>query len=202
MAHVFNLLRGRDLIWNYVTNHYLLGKPYAEFDLLHWNGDTTNLPAKWHGSYLTDLYRDNLLVKPGALSVDGTADRPDPRDHARLCPGRARGPYRARRERVGDHAPPCRAVALRAGGIGPYPRAWSTRPPEANINIGPTNARVSSLDEFVAGASETKGSWWPDWLAWLRAHGAETVAATGARVPGEGSLPAIEPAPGSYVRAR
>ncbi len=65
LALTFNLLRGRDLIWNYVTNNYLLGQDYAPFDLLHWNGDTTNLPAKWHMSYLTDLYRDNLLVKPG-----------------------------------------------------------------------------------------------------------------------------------------
>ena len=48
----FNLLRGRDLIWNYVTNNYLLGEDYPPFDLLHWNGDTTNLPAKWHRAYL------------------------------------------------------------------------------------------------------------------------------------------------------
>ena len=65
MAATFNLLRGRDLIWNYVTNNYLLGQDYAPFDLLHWNGDTTNLPAKWHQSYLTDLYRDNRLVEAG-----------------------------------------------------------------------------------------------------------------------------------------
>ena len=48
MAATFNLLRGRDLIWNYVTNNYLLGEDYPPFDLLHWNGDATNLPAKWH----------------------------------------------------------------------------------------------------------------------------------------------------------
>ncbi|HEX8578777.1 MAG TPA: alpha/beta fold hydrolase, partial [Allosphingosinicella sp.] len=54
MAATFNLLRGRDLIWNYVTNNYLMGEDYPPFDLLHWNGDTTNLPAKWHGAYLKD----------------------------------------------------------------------------------------------------------------------------------------------------
>lgn len=71
LAMTFNLLRGRDLIWNYVTNNYLLGRDYVPFDLLHWNGDVTNLPAKWHLAYLSDLYRDNLLMTPGAMSVGG-----------------------------------------------------------------------------------------------------------------------------------
>ncbi|HCH94847.1 MAG TPA: class I poly(R)-hydroxyalkanoic acid synthase, partial [Erythrobacter sp.] len=72
MAATFNLLRGTDLIWNYVVNNYLLGEDYPAFDLLHWNGDVTNLPAKWHEQYLRDFYRDNRLVEPDALSADGT----------------------------------------------------------------------------------------------------------------------------------
>ena len=76
MAATFNLLRGRDLIWNYVTNNYLLGKDYSAFDLLHWNGDTTNLPVRWMGDYLRHLYRDNLLIEPGALVNALRAGRP------------------------------------------------------------------------------------------------------------------------------
>jgi polyhydroxyalkanoate synthase len=64
MAATFNMLRGRDLIWSYVVNNYLLGEEYPAFDLLHWNGDTTNLPFKWQKAYLTELYRDNRLVVP------------------------------------------------------------------------------------------------------------------------------------------
>ncbi|RZM19975.1 MAG: class I poly(R)-hydroxyalkanoic acid synthase, partial [Sphingomonas sp.] len=60
----------------------------------------------------------------------------------------------------------------------------------------------TTLEDFVAGATETKGSWWPDWVEWLRALGAETVAADGARLPGEGTLPALGEAPGEYVRSR
>ncbi len=56
LAATFNLLRGQDLIWNYVVNNYLLGQDYPQFDLLYWNGDTTNLPGKWLRSYLADLY--------------------------------------------------------------------------------------------------------------------------------------------------
>lgn len=201
MAHTFNLLRGRDLIWNYVTDNYLLGKDYAEFDLLHWNGDITNLPAKWHQSYLTDLYRDNLLVTPNAMSVAGT-----PIDLTRVT---TPAYVQAGRE---DHIAPAQSVwaithhlrgPLRFVLAGSGHIAGVVNPPAAGKYQYWTNdAPVRSLDEFVAGATETKGSWWPDWLAWLRAHGAEKVPATGARVPGEGALAAIEPAPGSYVRTR
>jgi polyhydroxyalkanoate synthase len=60
----------------------------------------------------------------------------------------------------------------------------------------------TSLDEFVAGATEHKGSWWPDWIKWLTALAPKKVKATGARVPGKGKLKAIEDAPGRYVRTR
>jgi polyhydroxyalkanoate synthase len=201
MAATFNLLRGRDLIWNYVTNNYLLGKDYTPFDLLHWNGDTTNLPAKWHRSYLTDLYRDNLLVQPGALSIDGT-----PLDLTRVT---TPSYVQAGRE---DHiAPPesvwaltrqfrgdVRFVLAGSGHI-----AGVVNPPAAGkYQYWTSDAPAETLDAFVATARETKGSWWPDWIAWLRGHGAATVAATGARVPGGGALPALEDAPGRYVRAR
>ena len=72
MAATFNLLRGRDLIWNYVVNNYLLGEEPPPFDLLHWNSDTTNLPAGWHRDYLETLYKGNKLAEKGGISVAGT----------------------------------------------------------------------------------------------------------------------------------
>ncbi len=201
MASVFNQLRGRDLIWNYVTNNYLLGKDYAPFDLLHWNGDTTNLPAAWHMRYLLDLYRDNLLVKPGALSALGVP----------IDLGRVETPayIQAGRE---DHIAPAESVwalteqfrgerSFVLAGSGHI--AGVVNPPSSGKYQYWRNANpVSTLAEFIAGATETKGSWWPDWLAWLRDHGDATVAATGARRPGEGGLAALGDAPGQYVRAR
>lgn len=201
MAATFNLLRARDLIWNYVQNNYLLGQDYAPFDLLHWNGDTTNLPAKWHRAYLTDLYRDNLLVKPDALSIDGT-----PIDLQRI---KTPAYIQAGREdhiappesvwKMTDHLRgPARFVLAGSGHI-----AGVVNPPAATKYQYWTNpAPASSLDEFLTGAKETAGSWWPDWLEWLRSHGTTTIKATGARIPGKGSLPALEDAPGSYVRMR
>ena len=73
MGATFNLLRGRDLIWNYVVNNYLLGEEPPPFDLLQWNSDTTNLPAGWHRDYLETLYKANRLVEKGGIKVAGVA---------------------------------------------------------------------------------------------------------------------------------
>jgi polyhydroxyalkanoate synthase len=142
MAATFNLLRGRDLIWNYVTNNYLLGQDYPPFDLLHWNGDTTNLPVKWHRAYLEDLYRDNKLAKPGAYCVEDTPDRPGQGADPRLHPGRARGPYRAAAKRLElkRHLSGPTRFVLAGRATSP---AWSIRRRPANISIGSTRTRRS-----------------------------------------------------------
>jgi polyhydroxyalkanoate synthase subunit PhaC len=200
LAATFNLLRGRDLIWNYVTNNYLLGADYMPFDLLHWNGDTTNLPAKWHLSYLTDLYRDNLLVQPGAMSVAGEA----------LDLTRVTTPAYVQAGRE-DHIAPAESVwkithlfqgPLRFVLAGSGHIAGVVNPPAAGKYQYWTNdAAADSLADFVAGATETKGSWWPDWLAWLRNLSSDMVPAEGARQPGGGALAALCDAPGEYVKA-
>ncbi|MCW6536208.1 PHA/PHB synthase family protein [Sphingomonas lycopersici] len=201
MAATFNLLRGRDLIWNYVTNNYLLGNDYAPFDLLHWNGDTTNLPAKWHLSYLTDLYRDNRLAQPGAISVAGTPlDLTKVRTPSYIQAGREDhiAPADSVWKLTGIFSGPLKFVLAGSGHI-----AGVVNPPAANKYQYWTNpAKTKTLDEFVAGATETKGSWWPDWVDWLRTIDSTEVAAQRARVPGKGKLAAIEDAPGSYVKAR
>ncbi|RMB51511.1 polyhydroxyalkanoate synthase [Sphingomonas sp. PP-CE-3A-406] len=200
MATTFNLLRGRDLIWNYVTQNYLLGQDYVPFDLLHWNGDTTNLPAKWHLSYLTDLYRDNLLVS-GTMTVDGT-----PIDLTKVT---TPAYVQAGRE---DHIAPAESVwkltQLFAGPLkfvlaGSGHIAGVVNPPAAGKYQFWTNPSAhTTLEDFVAGATETEGSWWPDWVEWVRAIDPKTVAAKGVRQPGTGGLAALGDAPGEYVKTR
>lgn len=201
MAATFNLLRGRDLIWNYVTNNYLMGQDYAPFDLLHWNSDVTNLPAGWHLSYLTDLYRDNKLVVANALSIGGT-----PVDLARVTTPTY---VQAGRE---DHIAPAQSVwkithyfkgPLRFVLAGSGHIAGVVNPPSSGKYQYWTNeAKATTLAEFLAGARETKGSWWPDWIAWIEATDAAKVPAKGARVPGKGRLKPLCDAPGTYVKMR
>ncbi|MBA3895763.1 MAG: alpha/beta fold hydrolase [Sphingomonadaceae bacterium] len=201
MAATFNLLRGRDLIWSTVVNNYLLGKDYPAFDLLHWNGDVTNLPAKWHRAYLADLYRDNKLAGPGAMTVMGkpidlrTIETP-----AYIQAGREDhiAPAASVWKITHHFAGPLRFVLAGSGHI-----AGVVNPPSSGkYQYWTGDAKAATLDQFVEGATEHKGSWWPDWVAWVRGFGADEVAAKDARIPGEGKLAAIEDAPGRYVKER
>ena len=201
LAATFNALRGKDLIWNYVVNNYLMGEDYPAFDLLHWNGDVTNLPARWHNDYLRDLYRDNRLVVPDSLSADGT-----PID---LTLVETPSFVQAGREdhiappesvwRITEHfAGPLEFLLAGSGHI-----AGVVNPPEANKYqywVGDSSA--ATLKEYVASALEHPGSWWPHWLQWLERQDTARVPATGKRKPGGRGDSVIEDAPGRYVKTR
>jgi polyhydroxyalkanoate synthase subunit PhaC len=202
LAATFNMLRGKDLIWSTVVTNYLLGEPYPAFDLLHWNGDVTNLPAQWHQDYLKDLYRDNKLVTPGAMSALNM-----PIDLTKV---QTPSYVQAGRE---DHIAPVDSVwKITVHFKGPLTFLLAGSGHIAGVVNPPAQMKyqywtndaesVESLEAFIEGATETKGSWWPHWIEWLREQGSKTVAADGARVPGGGNLPALEDAPGSYVKTR
>jgi polyhydroxyalkanoate synthase len=200
MAATFNLLRGRELIWNYVTNNYLLGQEPAPFDLLHWNGDVTNLPAAWHRDYLDTLYKANKLVEKGGISVAGVPiDISLVAVPAYIQAGREDhiAPPQSVWKAMDHFTGPKRFLLAGSGHI-----AGVVNPPSAGKYQYWTNDKdAGTLEEFIAGAEEHKGSWWPDWLAWIRKQSKE-VPATGARIPGKSKLKAIEDAPGRYVKAR
>ncbi|MBD3728708.1 MAG: class I poly(R)-hydroxyalkanoic acid synthase [Sphingomonadales bacterium] len=201
LSATFNLLRGPDLIWNYVVNNYLLGEDYPAFDLLHWNGDFTNLPSAWHQAYLKDLYRDNRLVEPDSLNALNT-----PIDLSRI-----ETPCYVQAGREDHIAPPdsvwrimhhlkgpARFLLAGSGHI-----AGVVNPPEAHKYQYWTNEDgARSLEEFVAGATEHPGSWWPDWIDWIRSVHDKTVPAKGKRKPGTKGDTVLEDAPGSYVKSR
>ncbi|WP_164156002.1 PHA/PHB synthase family protein [Sandarakinorhabdus rubra] len=198
MASTFNLLRSNDLIWNYVVNNYMLGKDYFPFDLLYWNSDATNVPARWHREYISEMYRDNKLIQPGGMTVCGvpvdlsTVKTPSyiqggKEDH--IAP--ARSAFKLTKAFTGE----TRFVLAGSGHI-----AGVVNPPSSGKYQYWTNdAGAETFDAFVAGAKETKGSWWPDWLAWLTPRSGDKVKA---RVPGKGAYKAIEDAPGAYVKER
>jgi polyhydroxyalkanoate synthase len=189
MAATFNLLRGRDLIWSYVVNNYLLGEEPPPFDLLYWNSDTTNLPAAWHRDYLKTLYEANKLAQKGGIKVD---DVPIDVDSVKT-------PTYVQAGREDHIAPPQSVWKIMEHFAGPKRFVLAGSGHIAGVvNPGP----AETLKQFIEGAEEHKGSWWPDWLEWVRAQDPATVKAAGARIPGKGKLKPIEDAPGSYVKAR
>ncbi len=200
LAATFNMLRGNDLIWSYVVNNYLLGEDYKPFDLLYWNGDSTNLPACWLKGYLADLYRDNRLVEPGSMVVDGTPIdlrrvkvptyiQAGVDDH--IAP--AVSVWKAMRHFAG----PRRFVLAGSGHI-----AGVVNPPSSGkYQYWTCEEPAESLAAFRERAAETKGSWWPDWIGWIDHLAPKKVTANKARRPGKGKLRAIEDAPGRYVRS-
>ena len=198
MATAFNLLRSNDLIWPYVINNYLKGKEPAPFDLLYWNSDATRMPAANHSFYLRNCYLDNRLVR-GKMVIGG----------APLDLNDVKIPIYnlATRE---DHIAPARSVLLGSRFFGGPVRfvlagsghiAGVVNPPQKikyQHWIGPKPSG-DDLGRWLSQATEHPGSWWPDWLGWLKQQEAAEVPA---RQPGGGVLTPIEDAPGRYVKAR
>ena len=198
MANAFNMLRANDLIWPYVINNYLRGKSPYPFDILYWNSDATRMPAANHSFYLRNCYLDNRLTK-GEMKIAGV----------KLDLRKVKVPVYnlATRE---DHIAPAKSVLFGSqffGGPVKFVLAGSghiagvVNPPAKQkyqywIGGPPGGA---DLDNWLQAAKEYPGSWWPDWLAWLKAIDAETVPA---RAIGGGKLKPIEDAPGSYVKVK
>jgi polyhydroxyalkanoate synthase subunit PhaC len=198
MAMAFNMLRSNDLIWSYVVSNYLKGQPPSAFDLLHWNSDATRMPAANHSYYLRNCYLENRL-STGSMVLDNTL----------LDLSKVKVPIYnlATRE---DHIAPADSVLYGSqffGGPVKYVLSGSghiagvVNPPASNKYQYWTNDAIKdiSLADWIKGAQEIKGSWWPNWREWLGGIDAEEVPA---RSVGTDALPPIEDAPGSYVRVR
>jgi len=197
MATSFNMLRANDLIWSFVVNNYLLGKEQPPFDLLYWNSDSTRMPAAMHSFYLRKMYQQNLLAKPGGISLAGA-----PIDLSKI---RIPSFILSTRE---DHIAPWKSTyAATRLYSGPTTFVLSASGHMAGVISAPgskyghwTNDNLPpSPDEWMVGATSHRGSWWPVWDDWISRLDTERV---GAREPGGGKLPIIEDAPGSYVRVR
>jgi polyhydroxyalkanoate synthase subunit PhaC len=197
MAMAFNMLRSNDLVWPYVVNNYLKGKAPFPFDLLYWNSDATRLPAANHSYYLRSCYLENKLSKGEMVIGDEALDL-----------SRVKIPIYnlATRE---DHIAPAKSVFLGSkffGGPVKFVLAGSghiagvVNPPDPPKYFywsdGPA---LGNLEAWIKQAEQHPGSWWTDWVKWLKEQDPTEVPA---RKPGGGKLKPIEDAPGSYVRVR
>lgn len=196
MATTFNLLRANDLIWSFVVSNYLLGNDPFPFDLLHWNSDSTRMPAAMHSFYLRRMYHENMLVEPGGIELlDVPIDLRKIRqptfflstkeDH--IAPWNAT--YAATQLYKGKKTFVLAGSGHIAGVVNP--------PGKAKYGYWTNTDTPRTPEEWLDGATQHEGSWWPAWAEWQRGRAGALVPA---RRPGDGALKPIEDAPGSYVK--
>jgi polyhydroxyalkanoate synthase len=197
MATTFNMLRSNDLIWSFVVNNYLLGRDPMRFDLLYWNADTTRMPIAMHMFYLREFYRENNLAK-GKLVMAGE----------KLDLAKVKIPIFLQSSKE-DHIAPYKSVykstKLFKGPItfmmaGSGHIAGVINHPDAKKYQHWTNDKLpEKVEDWIATATETPGSWWPYWDKWLSKLSGDKVLA---RVPGDRKLKVIEDAPGTYAKMK
>ena len=211
LANTFSSLRANDLVWNYVVSNYLEGKQPPAFDLLYWNGDSTNLPGPMYAWYLRNTYLENNLRVPNKLRCCG--------ESFDLCRIRVPTYVFAARE---DHIVPWKAAYASArvmpgtDGKGKDVRyvlgasghiAGSINPASKNKRsywthgpFGKEGGLPADSETWLAGATEHPGSWWNDWAKWLAQHGGPLKPAP--KGYGSAKYKVIEPAPGRYVKEK
>jgi polyhydroxyalkanoate synthase len=200
LAQTFSFLRPNDLVWNYVVGNYLKGEAPPAFDLLYWNGDSTNMAGPMYCWYLRHTYLQNELKQPGKLTVCGE----------KLDLGRIRAPVYVYGSRE-DHIVPWEAayastqifdgdVRFVLGASGHI--AGVINPASKNKRshwLGPQKYPADA-QAWLKSATETPGSWWRDWSAWLSQHGGGMKPAP--KMQGSRKHRPLEPAPVRYVKQK
>lgn len=196
MGSAFTWLRPDDLVFNYWVNNYLMGEKPPAFDILAWNADGTNLPGALHGQFL-DIFRDNLLTRPGQLSALGTPLQLENIKLPAFVTGAAT-----------DHLTPwkgCYRTTQLLGGPSTFVLSYSghiaslVNPPgnpKAHYWTGGTPG--ADPEQWLARAERHQGSWWEAWSDWITAQAGDRRPRP--ETPGSERHPVLSPAPGLYVR--
>jgi polyhydroxyalkanoate synthase len=189
-------LRSNSLIWHYVVHGYLYGETPPPFDVLFWNMDTTRMPAKMHSWYLRNFYLDNALIKKDALTIAGEKidlNRITQPVYAVSAEDDHIAPWR-QTFRINNLVDGKKRYVLSSSGhilgiVNPV-----VNPPKREYWVGNAE-RHDTSETWRDSAEHRKGSWWEDWMTWLKPQSGGLVAPKGA----SRKFPALGDAPGTYV---
>lgn len=199
LARGFAWLRPNDLIWNYVINNYLMGEDPPAFDVLFWNADATNLSAALMGDFL-HIFETLAFTRKGEIEMVGhKVDLSKVKSDLFILGG------------VTDHITPWRACYRSTQLFGSkdvtfvlsqsgHMQAILNPPgnPKAKYYVSKKGGHPpADVDEWLQGAEEVAGSWWPFWMEWVQKRSGKKVAAP--KSIGSKSHPPLEAAPGLYV---
>ena len=199
LGNTFSFLRPNDLVWNYVVDNYLKGNSPPPFDLLYWNGDSTNLPGNMYCWYLRHTYLQNDLVKPGKVTICG-----EKIDLGKIkCPAYLYAsqedhivPWQSAYESTHILKGKNRFVLGASGHI-----AGVINPPAKNKRYYFENNKIApTAEEWLADAKQIPGSWWPNYTKWLEQFGGEQKPAPSSF--GNAKYKKMEAAPGVYVKEK
>ena len=198
MSRTFSYLRANDLVYGPAIRSYMMGEAPPAFDLLYWNGDSTNLPGRFVVEYLRDLCQGNKLAKGTMQLLGETLSLSDielpicaiacETDHIAAW----RGSYAGIKQYGSKDKT---FIVSESGHV-----AGIINPPSKKKYGHYTNPDMTGTqDEWWAGATFSEGSWWPRWDAWLAEKSPKMVPA---REPGSKEFPILAPAPGTYVQVK
>jgi polyhydroxyalkanoate synthase len=200
LAYCFSSLRENNLFWSFFVDNYLKGKDPTPFDILYWNSDSTNFPAEAFIYYLQQFYMENKLREPGGCMLGGV-----PVDLSQIdvpVYGLAT---------ISDHIVLWQAayesfklltkadkkfVLAGSGHVAGVVNPADTGKYDHWLN----DALPDQAEDWLNTSTPVEGSWWNDWIGWLKDLSGDQVKP---REPGaKKGYPAIEPAPGRYVKVR
>ncbi|WP_149776098.1 PHA/PHB synthase family protein [Ruegeria intermedia] len=198
MARTMSFLRARDLVYAPAVRSYMMGETPPAFDLLYWNGDGANLPARMVVQYLRGLCQRNEFVTDGFELMGHKLHVRDvdvplmaitcETDHIAAWKDCYRGV-----QQMGSRSKTF--VVSESGHI-----AGIVNPPSKKKYGHYTNDDLKAdADTWMKDATFHEGSWWPRWEAWLKKRSGKQVSA---RTPGDSDHPPLAPAPGTYVVAK
>ncbi len=196
LSVTFSLLRENSLYWNYYINNYLKGNSPIDFDLLYWNGDSTNVAEKCHSTLLRSLYLNNKLVDPKGIEVNGVyldltkIKVPSyfistQEDHIALWQGTYRGALKLSGETT--------FVLGESGHIA----GVVNHPEKVKYGYWVSDTLSDTPEAWLETGEHKVGSWWLHWNKWLQNK--ETENDIPALTFGSEANPVQGDAPGQYV---
>ena len=193
MARTFDLLRANDLVFRYVVDNWLLGKPPPAFDLLAWNADSTNMPGKAHGHFLRKMYVENALARDAYVAMGEQLIVSEIATDSYIVAAKDDHivPWPVSYRTTQLFKGPVRFVLTSAGHI-----AGIVNPPSPKSRLWTNPELPPTADAWLAEATEERETWWNDWGAWIDARAGGRVAPPPL---GTDAYPVIGDAPGTYV---
>ncbi|CAM3670540.1 class I poly(R)-hydroxyalkanoic acid synthase [Polynucleobacter antarcticus] len=199
LGNTFSFLRPNDLVWNYVVENYLKGNSPPPFDLLYWNGDSTNLPGPMYCWYLRHTYLQNELIQPGKLTVCGQ----------KVDLGKITVPafiYASHDDHIVPWKSAYQSTHLLKGknhfvlGASGHIAGVINPPAKNKRHYFENNKLAKTADDWLSAAKDIKGSWWPHYAQWLADFGGKRIKAS--KTFGNSKYKKIEAAPGKYVKEK